>query len=142
MGQTKEVNMSNKKPLGFNAFTESEDPEVEMEALNIQQRMARKRSMAKNKAKIALGRARAAKKVASVDVLKKRAVKAARNKIALKMTKGTPLNQVPFSKKVEIEKKLEKKKGKIQKIARKLLPVIKKKELDKRQAKKGEGSEE
>jgi hypothetical protein len=133
--------MSN-KPLGFNAFTDSEDPEVETEALNIQQRMARKRSMAKNKAKIALGRARAAKKVAGLDVLKKRAVKAARNKIALKMTKGTPLNQVPLSKKMEIEKKLESKKGKIQKIARKLLPVIKKKEVAKRQKAKGEGEKE
>ena len=128
--------MSNKKPLGFNAFTESEDPEVEMEALNIQQRMARKRVMAKNKAKIALGRARAAKKVASVDVLKKRAVKAARTKIALKMTKGVPLSQVPISKKIEIEKKLEKKKGKINKVAKKLLPDIKKKEAAKLQKNK------
>jgi len=136
MGQTKEVNMSNKKPLGFNAFTESEDPEVEMEALNIQQRMARKRSMAKNKAKMALGRARAAKKVASMEVLKKRAVKAARTKIALKMTKGVPLSQVPISKKIEIEKKLEKKKGKINKVAKKLLPGIKKKEAAKLQKNK------
>ncbi len=136
MGQTKEVNMSNKKPLGFNAFTESEDPEVEMEALNIQQRMARKRSMAKNKAKMALGRARAAKKVASMEVLKKRAVKAARTKIALKMTKGVPLSQVPISKKIEIEKKLEKKKGKINKVAKKLLPDIKKKEAAKLQKNK------
>jgi hypothetical protein len=136
MGQTKEVNMSNKKPLGFNAFTESEDPEVEMEALNIQQRMARKRSMAKNKAKMALGRARAAKKVASMEVLKKRAVKAARTKIALKMTKGVPLSEVPISKKIEIEKKLEKKKGKINKVAKKLLPDIKKKEAAKLQKNK------
>ena len=136
MGQTKEVNMSNKKPLGFNAFTESEDPEIEMEALNIQQRMARKRSMAKNKAKMALGRARAAKKVASMEVLKKRAVKAARTKIALKMTKGVPLSQVPISKKIEIEKKLEKKKGKINKVAKKLLPDIKKKEAAKLQKNK------
>jgi len=128
--------MSNKKPLGFNAFTESEDPEVEMEALNIQQRMARKRSMAKNKAKMALGRARAAKKVASMEVLKKRAVKAARTKIALKMTKGVPLSQVPISKKIEIEKKLEKKKGKINKVAKKLLPDIKKKEAAKLQKNK------
>ena len=128
--------MSNKKPLGFNAFTESEDPEIEMEALNIQQRMARKRSMAKNKAKMALGRARAAKKVASMEVLKKRAVKAARTKIALKMTKGVPLSQVPISKKIEIEKKLEKKKGKINKVAKKLLPDIKKKEAAKLQKNK------
>ena len=128
--------MSNKKPLGFNAFTDSEDPEVETEALNIQQRMARKRSMAKNKAKMALGRARAAKKVASMEVLKKRAVKAARTKIALKMTKGVPLSQVPISKKIEIEKKLEKKKGKINKVAKKLLPDIKKKEAAKLQKNK------
>jgi hypothetical protein len=124
--------MSNKKPLGFNAFTQSEDPEVETEALNLQQRLARKRSFAKNKAKIALGRARAARKVASMDVLKKRAIKSARKKVALKLTKGTPINELPFARKVEIEKKLEKKKGAIQKIAKKLLPTIRKKEMEKK----------
>jgi hypothetical protein len=124
--------MSNKKPLGFNAFTNSEDPEVETEALNLQQRLARKRSFAKNKAKIALGRARAARKVASMDVLKKRAIKSARKKVALKLTKGTPINELPFARKVEIEKKLEKKKGAIQKIAKKLLPTIRKKEMEKK----------
>ena len=126
--------MSN-KPLGFNAFTQSEDPEVETEALNIQQRLARKRSFAKNKAKIALGRKRAARKVASMDVLKKRAVKAARKKVALKITKGTPISELPLARKIDIEKKLEKKKGKIQKIAKKLLPAIRKKEMAKKQKK-------
>ena len=126
--------MSN-KPLGFNAFTQSEDPEVETEALNLQQRLARKRSFAKNKAKIALGRKRAARKVASMDVLKKRAVKAARNKIALKITKGIPTSQLSMSRKMDIEKKLAKKGAVIQKVAKKLLPGIRKKEMAKKQKK-------
>ena len=46
--------MSN-KPLGFNAFTQSEDPEVETEALNIQQRLARKRSIRKEQSKDCFG---------------------------------------------------------------------------------------
>ena len=90
---------------------------------------------AKNKAKIALGRKRAARKVASMDVLKKRAVKAARKKVALKLTKGIPPSELSMARKIDIEKKLEKKKGKIQKIAKKLLPAIRKKELAKKQKK-------
>ena len=54
---------------------------------------------AKNKAKIALGRKRAARKVASMDVLKKRAVKAARKKVALKLTKGIPPIRTFYGKK-------------------------------------------
>jgi len=126
--------MSN-KPLGFNAFTQSEDPEVETEALNMQQRMARKKLAIKNKAKMALGRKRAARKVASMDVLKKRAVKAARNKIALKITKGIPVAQLSMSRKMDIEKKLAKKGAVIQKVAKKLLPTIRKKEMEKKQKK-------
>ena len=38
-----------------------------------------------------------------------------------------------MARKVDIEKKLESKKGKIQKIAKKLLPAIRKKELAKKQ---------
>mgnify|MGYP001594060038 CR=1 FL=1 len=126
--------MSN-KPLGFNAFTQSDDPEVETEALNMQQRMARKKLAIKNKAKMALGRKRAARKVASMDVLKKRAVKAARNKIALKITKGIPTSQLSMSRKMDIEKKLAKKGAVIQKVAKKLLPGIRKKEMAKKQKK-------
>ena len=126
--------MSN-KPLGFNAFTQSDDPEVETEALNMQQRMARKKLAIKNKAKMALGRKRAARKVASMDVLKKRAVKAARNKIALKITKGIPTSQLSMSRKMDIEKKLAKKGAIIQKVAKKLLPGIRKKEMAKKQKK-------
>ena len=42
------------------------------EALTLQQRLQRARSLKKNKAKIAMGRKRAARKVASMDKLKKR----------------------------------------------------------------------
>ena len=62
------------KPLRFKQFTEAPD-----EALTLQQRMAKSRAFRKNKAKIAIGRKKAARKIASLDVLKKRARKAARD---------------------------------------------------------------
>ena len=55
--------------------------EVEKEALNFQQRRHRARIMVKHKAKLAMGRRRAAKKAPDSDRLKKRAAKSARNKI-------------------------------------------------------------
>ena len=81
------------KPMGLKEFIKvSETPD---EALNMQQRMKLARSLKKNKAKIAIGRKRAARKVASMDVLKKRAAKQARMTIMKKITKGCLLYTSP-----------------------------------------------
>ena len=53
--------------------------EAVVEALTIQQRMKKKQAMRRNKAKIALGRKRAARKMASAEVLQGRAKKQAKN---------------------------------------------------------------
>ena len=111
-------------PLRFKQFTESPD-----EALNMQQRMARKRAFKKNKAKIAIGRKRAEKKIANLDVLKKRARKAARNTLLKKMTKDVPKADLSMARRQEIEKKLDKKKNVIDRLARKLVPQVRKKEI-------------
>jgi hypothetical protein len=118
-----------KKPLRFKDFTSEE---VENEALDMTQRLARGRMFKKNKAKIAMGRRRAERKIASMDTLKKRARKAARNVLIKKLTKDTPKGELSMSRRQDIEKRLEKKKGVIDKLSRKLLPQVRKKEMERK----------
>ena len=106
--------------------------EVESEALDMTQRMARKRAFTKNKAKIALGRKRAEKRMANMDTLKKRAKKAARNVILKKLTKDVPKDELSMSRRQDIEKRLDKMKPRIDKIAKKLLPQVRKNELERK----------
>ena len=56
------------KPMGLKQFIESAPA---TEALTMQQRLARARSLKKNKAKIAIGRKKAARKIADMETLKK-----------------------------------------------------------------------
>lgn len=124
------------KPIGLKQYIEL--TETPNEALTLQQRMKLARSLKKNKAKIAMGRKKAARRVASMDVLKKRAMKAARNTIAKKFTKGIDKSELSMARKADIEKRLDKIKPKIAKLAKKLLPKIRKKELDRKRGKKDE----
>lgn len=117
-----------KKPLRFKDFNE----EVENEALDMTQRLARGRMFKKNKAKIALGRKRAERKIASMDVLKKRARKAARNVLLKKLTKNVDKGELSLSRRQDIEKRLDKKKAVIDKLSRKLLPQVRKKEMERK----------
>lgn len=102
------------------------------EALDMTQRMARKRAFKKNKAKIALGRKRAEKRMANMDTLKKRAKKAARMQILKKLTKDVPKDELSMSRRQDIEKRLDKMKPRIDKIAKKLLPQVRKSELERK----------
>ncbi len=106
------------------------------EALNIQQRLKLARSLKKNKAKIAMGRKRAARKTANMDTLKKRAMKQARNMIIKKITKGKDKGDMSMARKQSIEKRLDKMKPKIAKIAKKILPKVRKMEMERKKGKK------
>jgi|TARA_B100001094_G_scaffold307453_1_gene339160 uncharacterized NAD-dependent epimerase/dehydratase family protein len=118
------------KPIGLKEYISvMENPD---EALNVQQRMKLSRSLKKNKAKIAMGRKRAARKVANVDTLKKRAQKQARNQFLKKITKDVPKDELSLGRRQGIEKRLDKMKPKIDKLARKLLPQVRKGELEKK----------
>lgn len=111
------------------------------EALTRQQRMAASRRMKKLARKIQIGKKKAAKKVASMDKLKVRANKQARELLLKKMTKGKGKDQLSLARRQELEKKLDKKKAVIAKIAKKLLPKVRKKELEKKRGgAKGESS--
>ena len=121
-------------PTGSNAEYSSTTPPTKDEALTVQQRLARGRQLRKNKAKIAIGRKRAARKFASMDVLKKRARKAARKAIYKKLTKGIDKSDLSVARRREIEKKLEKMGPRIDRIAKKMLPATRKKEKERKQA--------
>ena len=118
------------KPMGLKEFIKVvESPD---EALNIQQRLKLARSLKKNKAKIAMGRKRAARKTANLDTLKKRAMKQARNMIIKKLTKGVSKADMSMARKQSIEKRLDKMKPKIAKIAKKILPQVRKMEKERK----------
>jgi len=115
-------------------FREAEANEVASMAT----RMKMKASMRKNKAKIALGRKKAAKKLASPEQLKQRAIKQAKNFLIKKMLKDKSKGDLGMSGRKELEKKLAKKKGAIAKIAKKMLPMVKAKDRAKLKKNKGE----
>lgn len=104
----------------FKEFTDAN------EALTLSQRQKRKAVFRKNKAKIMIARKKAAKKLASPEQLKDRAVKQARNIIVKKILKNKTKDDLSMSARGELEKKVDKKKAAIKKIAKKLLPMVKK----------------
>jgi len=96
------------------------------EVLNMQQRMKKKATMRRLKAKIALGRKRAAKKRANPEQLKKRAARRARAQMFKKLSQGKSKNQMSMSDRKAVEKRLESKKGVIQRMAKKMIPTVRK----------------
>ena len=108
------------------------------EVLNIAQRRKAAINLKKNKAKIAMGRKRASKKIADLPRLKKRAQKAARTELAKKLTKGIPKSELTPARRAEIEKRLGKMKGKIDRIAKKSLPQVRRDEIAKKRGTPGQ----
>jgi ATP sulfurylase len=107
------------------------------EAMTAAQRQKAKATFRKNKGKIMIGRKKAAKKLASKEKLQKRAEKQARNILVKKLLKKKDKGDLSFAARGELEKRLAKKKGAIKKIAKKLLPQVKKADRNKLK-KKGE----
>ena len=119
---------------GNNAeYSSTNGPSKTDEALGMAQRRARARQMKKYATRLKMGRKRAAAKMADAPRLKRRAQKAARNALAKKLTKGIPKGELTPARKMEIEKRLEKMKPRVARLAKKMLPTIRKKELARRQ---------
>ena len=104
----------------FKEFTDAN------EALTLSQRQKRKAAFRKNKAKIMIARKKAAKKMASPEKIKARAEKQARNLIIKKILKNKGKADLSFSGRQDLEKKVAKKKAVIKKIAKRLIPQVKK----------------
>ena len=112
----------------------AEEQDQTDEALTMQQRRAKSRTMKRLKGRIKLGRERQKRKMADPARLKNRARKAARNEILKKLTKGVPKSELTYARRQELEKRLDKPaiKGRIDRLAKKMLPATRRKELDRR----------
>jgi len=112
------------------------------EVLDMAQRRKLAMRMKKNKARIAMARKRAERKTASMDTLKKRARKQARKAVVAKITKGQDKGEMSFSRKKDIEKRLEKPaiQARIDRNARKLIKVVRKQEME-RKRNRGKGDQ-
>ena len=117
-----------------------EETEVD-EALSIATRLKKARDIRRNKAKIQMGQRRAARRFASMDVLERRARKAARKVFYNRITKNVPKDELSPQRKAEIEKRLETPafQNRIGRLARKMLKDVRKKEMER---KRGQGSSE
>jgi hypothetical protein len=106
------------------------------EALSVATRLKKARDLRRNKAKIALGRARAARRFASQEVLQKRARKAAYKVFYNKLVKNVPRDELSPQRKAEIEKRLKSPafQGRIDKMARKMVKDVRKKEMERKRA--------
>ena len=105
------------------------------EVLSIQQRMKRKQVMRRSKAKIAMGRKRAARRMASAEVLKNRARKQAKNLIVKKILKNRSKSDLSYGSRAALEKMVAKRRVAIDRIAKKLLPKVRQKDRTKLQNK-------
>lgn len=102
------------------------------EALSIQQRMKKKQTMRRMKAKIALGRKKAMRRLANTDTLKKRAKRKARLIILQKFLKNRKKSDLSYGSRANYEKMVNRKQAAIDRIARKMLPKIRQAERERR----------
>ena len=94
------------------------------EALSMAARRKRSRDMRKNKNKLRIARNRMKKRVANPERIRKRAKKQAIDKIYKKLTKGMSRKDLTPAKKAELEKRISKMKPRVNRIAKKLLPSV------------------
>lgn len=111
------------------------------EALNASQRRMRAIQMRRAAPKIAMGRERAARRMADPKRLKNRANRAARNLIFKKLTKGVSKDEMTFQRRQDIEKRLDTPQMKkvIERLATKLLQKERKMEIARHQSQQSQG---
>lgn len=102
------------------------------EALTHTQRLAKKRQMKRYKSKIKLGRERASRKMADPDRLATRSRRAARKLIFGRLAKDVDKSDMSYQRRAEIEKRLDKMGPRIDRLAKRLLPKVRKKEMERR----------
>ena len=113
------------------------------EALNASQRRMRAIQMRRAAPRIAMGRERAARKMADPARLKNRAKRAARNLIFKKLTKGVGKEEMNFQRRQDIEKRLDTPQMKkvIERLATKLLQKERKMELARHQSQQSQSDQ-
>lgn len=107
--------------------------------LTPQQRIARSRVMKRLAPKLALKRKLAAKKKATPEKIKARARKQAIDMVRAKFSKNK-YDSLSFSAKAQIDRKVEAKKGLVDKLTKKLIPKVKRAEAERLQKSKEEAT--
>lgn len=109
----------------------SEEAELE-EVLNVQQRLKKKMIMKRLKGKIKLGRRRMKYKIADTPRLVKRSQKKARELIRKRVAGalGANYKSLPLAGRMQVDKKVEKKKDIIKRLAKRMLPKVRKAEME------------
>jgi hypothetical protein len=102
-----------------------------LEVLSIQQRRKRGIQMRRYKTRIARARKIARKRMATKDKLVRRAQKAARNLVRKRVAgqRGTKYASLTVADKMNIDRRVEQRKSLIQKLAKRLMPAIRKAEM-------------
>ena len=113
--------MKRRKHMYEEAAVEEETTD---EALSMAARRKRSRDMRKNKNKLRIARNRMKNRVANPERIRKRAKKQAIDKIYKKLTKGMSRKDLTPAKKAELEKRITKMKPRVNRIAKKLLPSV------------------
>lgn len=128
------ISASTKRKRGI-VGEEYAEKQQQDEALSHAQRIKAKIRMKKIKHKIKLGRERALRKTPNMDVVKKRAHKKARKLLLKKLTKGQDKSEISFARRQDLEKRLDKMKGRVNAIAKKLIPQVRKIDRDRKSGK-------
>ena len=104
------------------------------EALSIMGRRKRAQSARKNKRKSAMGRERAKRRAASPEVIRRRARRQATMQWMLKRTKGIHPSKLPPARRAQLEKEKEKPgaKNKIDRMATKAIPDVRRQDRERR----------
>jgi len=102
------------------------------EALSVQQRLKLKRAIVRNKAKIKMGQKRAERRVASQEVLMNRAMRMARKLMLKRILKNKDKSELSYTQRQTYEKMLANKKAGIKRLATKLVPKMRKLEIQRK----------
>ena len=113
----------------YRAFKKVPDVVEAMDMAARRKKAIRMRRMAK---RMVIARKRSMKRMATPDILKKRATKQAKNMLIKKFTKGMDKSDMTITKRAEIEKRLKKMASRIKTISLKLIPKIRQKEQARR----------
>lgn len=117
-----------------NPVTENGQDAVD-EALDVSQRRKIAIRMKRLAPRLKIARDKALRKTPTMDKIKKRAKKQARNQMFKILTKGKTRGEVSLARRKEIEKKLDKLNPRIERIARKMIPNVRKLDRERKQSK-------
>lgn len=113
-----------------------EDVEQVDEVISRSERLKRGQRMKRMSKRIQMAKKRALRRAPSMDVLQKRARKQAKNQMIQKWTRGADKSELSMGRKAELEKRLKKMGPKLDRMAKKLVPTIRKQDRERRSGSK------